>query len=196
MGFWVWSGYIKLMTLTFRLALFFSLSFVPKMYSRESGSGVKNVLCQLRVLTIKPNKTITVRASMKSYPTYRCGTGSKRDVTDYKSLQRNSTAHCARCIWGPLGSHTATVMSCFCIYTPGHTRPETEICINKDDLRIRSQFSILFSLNIHTYFTDVKLIIICFVHLHNSSVPQKCNATIPQLSSKWDPTAGWEQQAW
>lgn len=105
----------------------FLLSFCSKNVQPWEWLRSEECVMSMTVLKIKRNKTTTVLSPMQSYPTYRCGTVSKRSTTGYKSLQRNSMANCARVhdafelSKGPPGSHTTAVMSRFFVYILGQT---------------------------------------------------------------------------
>lgn len=145
-------------------------------------------------------------------------------MTDCRSPQRNSQIHCVRdcklCWSRPKGPLTAATMSCF-LYTYRHThetksvntRQRSQSSPNGSDALYSPFFSVfthsqiylkfhsnLFSTYTHTAEAHHKNVSQNAhrppptVYLHERNT-EKCHATIPQLSSKWDLTAGWEQQA-
>lgn len=147
-------------------------------------------------------------------------------MTDCRSPQRNSEAHCAglqAALEPSKEPLTAATMSCFFVYIPAHTwdqKCKHASMISVKPKRKRRPLKSFF-LRIHT-FTDLSEIpfksVFYFLHTHTAGAhhknlsqnahrpsatmylhernTEKCHATIPQLSSKWDLTAGWEQQAW
>lgn len=110
------------------LAFFFSLSFVPKMYSRENGSGLKNAWCQWGFLKWNPTKQkqswLPGRASQHT-DVVQSARGTWLTAGHLRGIPRYTVCGTASCV-GAIQRGLSRPQPClvFCIHTGTHMRPK------------------------------------------------------------------------